>query len=130
MQLLFKDESLTGSVFHEIKVPVDRTTLTVRDIITARVTAEVTDYNRRLPSVFRGLVRPSEAEEVLDGYRLRQKDRPIDAEQQTYVALDAFRKRAFILLVDDRQADNLDEVVLLQSDTSISFVRITPLIGG
>ena len=130
MQLRFKDESLTGSVLHELKVPVDRTTLTVRDIITARVTAEVTDYNCRLPSVFRGLVRPSEAKEVLDGYQLRQKDRPIDAEQQTYVALDAFRKRAFILLVDDRQADNLDEVVLLQSDTSISFVRLTPLIGG
>ena len=130
MQLLFRDESLTGSVFHEIKVPVDRTTLTVRDIITARVTAEVTDYNRRLPSVFRELVRPSDAEDVLDGYRLRQKDRPIDAEQQTYVALDAFRKRAFILLVDDRQVDDLEEIVPLQSDTSVSFVRLTPLIGG
>ena len=130
MHLIFRDESLAGTSVHEFKVSVDEQSLAVKDIITARVTAEVTDYNRRLPSVFRGLVRPSEAEEVLDGYRLRQKDRPIDAEQQTYVALDAFRKRAFILLVDDRQADNLEEIVLLQSDTSISFVRLTPLIGG
>ena len=130
MELLCKDESLTGTLLHEFAVPVRGDTMTVKDIITARVAAEVEDYNRRLPTIFRGLVRPSQAERVLNGYRLPQNSRPIDAEKQTYIALEAFRTRAFLLLIDDRQADALDEEVPLRETTSISFIRLTPLIGG
>jgi hypothetical protein len=54
----------------------------------------------------------------------------IDAEQQTYRALEAFQNNGFFLLVNDRQAESLDEEVWLGAGATASFVKLTPLVGG
>ena len=76
-----------------------------------------------------GLIQPARAERVLNGYKMKKGDL-IDAEKQTYVALDAFQKNGFFILVDDQQVENLKEEILINDDTKISFVRLTPLVGG
>jgi hypothetical protein len=104
-------------------------TITARDLIRERVTQEVRAYNERRPELFRGLVAPSQAEKDLNGYRLI-KPRAIDAEKQCRLALEAFAQNGFLLLVDDRQVAELDEPLTLRPDSSVVFLKLTPLVGG
>ncbi len=54
----------------------------------------------------------------------------IDWEKQYNEALEAFKTNGFILLVDDRQAESLDQLFQIHSDTQISFLKLVPLVGG
>ncbi len=128
-QITIQDESMTGKLLHQLTVEVEAETITVKELIRARVFHEVENYNKKTPGVFNGLVQPEEAEAVLNGYRLRKK-RKIDAEQQYYIALDAFQKNGFFVLVDNFQIGDLEEPIIFGDDTKVSFVRLTPLVGG
>src|SRR3712207_6945952 len=59
---------------------------------------------------------PTGAEATLNGFRLA-RGRVIDPQQQFDQALAAFERNGFMLLVDDRQVDQLDEVVELREHT-------------
>jgi hypothetical protein len=66
---------------------------------------------------------------TLNGYKLRgQKE--IDWEQQFQRALQAFERNGFFVLVGDKQAMKLEEEFDVKVDTEISFVKLTPLVGG
>jgi hypothetical protein len=127
--LTIKDESMTGVVHNTVDLRFASELVTVKDIIEARVTAEVEKYNDSLTGYFNGLIQPTEAERTLNGYKMRERKR-IDAEKQVFIALDAFQKNAFFVLVNDRQAESLEERVTLRADSSVSFVKLTPLVGG
>lgn len=129
MKVLIKDELLSGKSVYETEIDFASEIVTVQDIITLRVNKEVEDYNNRLPEYFNGLVEPGDAEKTLNGYKLKPK-KVIDAEKQVYIALDAFLKNGFFVLIDTLQAETLEQEVQLQSNTTISFVKLTPLIGG
>jgi hypothetical protein len=103
--------------------------VTARELIRGRVYQEVTEYNARTPGPFQGLVQPTEAERTLNGYRIRE-GRKIDWEAQFAKAVTEFERNGFILLVDDRQLTALDEEVVVQSGTEVSFLRLVPLVGG
>jgi hypothetical protein len=101
----------------------------VRDLIRQRVCHEVDEYNRRKPATFRGLVQPTDSERTLNGYRLKQP-RAIDADAQFAKAIGAFAGNQIVMLVDDHQVESLDEEIVLKPDTRVSFMRLTPLVGG
>jgi len=127
--ILIKDESATGKILNEIMIAVENELTTVKEIIEARVYAEVKFYNQKLPEYFKGLVQPSDAERTLNGFKLKTP-RKIDPEKQAYIALDAFQKNGYFILIDDQQAETLEQEVLAGADTSVSFVQLTPLVGG
>jgi hypothetical protein len=127
--LTILDESASGSIISRLEVEITQEMLTVRELIARRVHDEVAAYNARQSGTFRGLVQPTASERVLNGYRLRPAQL-IDAEQQTYRALEAFQQNGFFLLVNDRQAETLDEEVWLGAGATASFVKLTPLVGG
>ena len=127
--ITIKDESMTGKILNEIEIQVQRELTTVKDIIAARVTKEVETYNQQKKEYFNGFIRPTDAEQTLNGYKMRNRKK-IDPEKQVYVALDAFQKNGFFVLVDDRQAETLEEEVLVNAKTTVSFVKLTPLVGG
>jgi hypothetical protein len=129
MILTIKDETFGGKVLSEIRLEFETEKVTVRDIISERVMQEVNHYNEKLPERFNGLVEPSEAEKTVNGYKLKPK-KLIDAEKQVYVALDAFQQNAFFVLIDDLQAESLEQEVTLKEETKVSFIKLTPLIGG
>jgi hypothetical protein len=129
INLSIKDETASGKILNEIIISLENELLTVRDIIEARVNAEVDAYNDKLPEVYRGLIQPQDAEMVLNGYKLKTK-KNIDAEKQVYIALNAFQQNGFFILIDDKQAESLEETVLLTPDSVVSFVKLTPLVGG
>jgi hypothetical protein len=129
MIITINDETFAGKILRELEIEFKTETVTIRDIISARVMQEVDDYNNKMPEYFNGLIEPSEAERTLNGFKLRSK-KTIDAEKQVYVALSAFQNNGFFVLVDNLQSESLDQQVELRDTTRISFVKLTPLVGG
>ena len=127
--LTILDETASGSILRRLEMEITQETLTVRELITQRVHDEVTAYNDEQNGTFQGLVQPTESERTLNGFRLRPR-RLIDAEQQVYRALEAFQQNSFFVLVNERQAESLDEQVWLGEGATASFVKLTPLVGG
>lgn len=103
--------------------------LTLRELIRRRVYQEVAEHNAGPSEVFRGLIQPTDAEVTLNGYRMRRHSR-IDAERQFELAISAFERNGFVVLVDDRQVEELDDVVELHRGTEVTFLKLVPLVGG
>ena len=129
--LTILDETTTGSILTRLELEIAQEILTVRELIAQRVQQEVAAYNAHQTGTFRGLIQPTDSERLLNGdtYRLRHI-KQIDAEQQVYRALEAFQNNGFFLLVNDRQAETLDEEIWLGAGATASFVKLTPLVGG
>ena len=127
--LNIQDESLTGQIINRIILEIETELITVEDLIKARVTKEVEDHNKSLQEYYKGFIQPTEAEQTLNGYKLRNK-KLIDVEKQIYTALNAFQSNAFFILLDDRQAESLEEEILVNKLSNVSFVKLTPLVGG
>jgi len=128
-KITIQDESMTGKLLNELLLQIEDETITVADLIKARVYAEVAQFNQGSHPNYFGLVQPADAERVLNAYKMK-KGAVIDAEKQTYVALDAFQKNGFFVLIDDLQVGDLKEEILIDEQTKVSFVRLTPLVGG
>ncbi|MDJ0365791.1 hypothetical protein QMK33_11565 [Hymenobacter sp. H14-R3] len=128
--LTIQDETATGSVLTRLELEIAQEMLTVRELIARRVHDEVAAYNGHQTGVFQGLIQPTDSERLLNGdtYRLRPA-KAIDAEQQVYHALEAFQNNGFFLLVNDRQAETLDEEIWLGAGATASFIKLTPLVG-
>ena len=129
-----RDETASGKVYHELPLEFPSERITIRELIRERVYQEVQDFNRRRDEiVFRGLVQPSDAERIINGnrteYRLK-RHREIEWKSQFEKALDAFGRNGFLVLIDNKQAESLDQEVVIGHGTQVSFVRLTLLVGG
>ena len=125
-----KDETTSGETLAALQLQLESERVTVRELIRARVHQEVRDYNaQRATQIFRGLIQPTEAERELNGYRMKTARR-IDPEAQTAAALRAFERGNVLLLVGDRQVEDLDDEVVLSPGTDVSFLKLVPLVGG
>lgn len=127
--LTIRDETTGEATLHEFALEVLTERLTLREVIRSRVYQEVQDFNQRRPSVFRGLIEPTETESTLNG---RPPTRPpaIDWKRQFDRALQAFNAGRFLVLVDDRQIESLNDEIVVQPGTCLTFLRLTPLAGG
>ena len=134
--LIIRDDDGTGRIFNELELKFDRLEVTIRDIIVERVYAEVTLYNKKAEQYRFSLVQPKSDEMMLNQGSKRQNQRAnkqpkyIDAEKQVAVALAAFESNGFFILVDDQQAETLDQEVHITAETLINFIKLTPLVGG
>jgi hypothetical protein len=127
--LTIHDETASGQKTNTFTLDCLTEHMTVRELIRTRIYQEVQDYNLREPEYFRGLVEPSAAERVLNGYKLKAK-RKIDWQEQFKRALEAFERNGFFVLVGNRQAESLDDQFEVKVDTEVSFVKLVPLVGG
>jgi len=127
--ITIKDETAAGEVFNKIPVSFASELVSVKDIVRARVFADVEAYNQRLPEYFKGLVQPGEAELALNGYKMKER-RPVDPEKQYAIALEAFSRNGYFVLIDNIQAEDPEQMVVINAHTDISFIKLTPLVGG
>lgn len=127
--LTIHDETASGQKTNTLTLDCLTERMTVRELIRARIYQEVQDYNQREPEYFRGLVEPTNAERVLNGYKLKAK-RKIDWNEQFERALEAFGRNGFFVLVGEKQAEDLDQEFEVKVDTEVSFVKLVPLVGG
>jgi len=125
------DETTFGAPQPTFSLTLDfpKNQISVRELIEARIREEVENYNLRQPEVFNMLVQPALAERVLNGFRLREKKR-LDARAQYEKAIRAFERNGFIILVDEIQAESLDQIIEITPETSITFLKLVPLVGG
>lgn len=125
------DETTAGARSDGFELTFPTEEITVRELIRERVYQEVKDHNARIASapVFRGLVQPTEAEATLNGYRLK-KPRLIDWEPQFDQAIQAFERNGILVLVDDQQAESLEQRIQIGTSSSVTFLKLTPLVGG
>src|SRR3954469_20627171 len=117
--LTIHDESSSGQKTNTFTIACLNERMTVRELIRARIYQEVQDYNTKQPEYFRGLVQPTEAERVANGYKMKGRKK-INWEEQVDKALDAFGRNGFFVLVGDRQAETLDEEFEVKADTEVS----------
>ncbi len=54
----------------------------------------------------------------------------IDAEKQFYLAIDAFVKNRFFLIINNNQIDTLEEKIEVKENLELNFIKLTPLVGG
>jgi hypothetical protein len=112
------------------QLPFPAREVTARDIVRARVQAEVERHNEAdAPSGFVGLVAASEQECAINGPR-RERRPPLDAERQIEVALEALRKRRVILLFNGIQVEDIDAPLVITPVSEARFLRLVPLAGG
>ena len=129
LEVRVSDDLTSGETVHELLLRLEAERLTVRELIRSRVWQEVHEYNADADGLFRGLVRPSDAEQELNGYRLR-RGRHVDFDRQLEAALQAFERGQVLLLIDERQVEGLDDEVVLSPRSEVSFLRLVPLAGG
>ena len=129
--LTIRDEvtSNVGKTDYVITINLTSKRLTARDLIRERVKHEVEDFNNKQPELFHGLVQPTDTERTLNGFKFRER-RTLDWQEQFEKAIEGFQRNAFILLVDDQQIEDLDHVIPLSPETSVTFLKLTPLVGG
>ena len=130
-KLLIRDETTAslGKAEHTFTVHVSGEKISVRELIRQRVTQEVEEFNSHQPAVFRMLVQPNDTERTLNGFKFH-KPRFVDPVEQFEKAMEAFEGNGFIVLVDDYQVQNLDDEIALHPETSVTFLKLVPLVGG
>ena len=128
--LTVRDETTAGQQTNELTLDFLTERITVRELIRSRVHQEVKDHNlQKAQIVFRGLVKPTDAEEQLNGYKLRQPRR-LDWHKQFDAALEGFQNNGVLILIDDKQAESLDQEIVIRHDTKVTFLKLVPLVGG
>lgn len=127
--LSIRDEITLDGTGYEFTLDFASEKITVQELIRSRVYQEVKDYNVRQTEYFCGLVKPTDAEKTLNGYKL-SKPRQLDWEKQYETAIASFQSNGFLILVGDRQVDDLEEVIEINSSTSVTFLKLIPLVGG
>jgi hypothetical protein len=111
----FVDETTAGARSVSWALEIFEERLALRELIRRRIYQEVAEHNA--------------AEAMLNGYRMRQVRR-VDPQRQFDLAVSAFSRNGFVVLVDDRQVEELDDVVELRRDTEVTFLKLVPLVGG
>ena len=129
LALTVRDETTLGETTGELTLVFLTERVTLREIIRGRISQEVAEYNAARAGRFTGLVQPEQTERVVGGYRVRERRR-LDWEAQYERALRAFAANGFLVLVGDRQATDLDEEIELRHDTTVTFLKLVPLVGG
>jgi hypothetical protein len=122
-----RDESTTGASSNELCLELQSERTTARELIRARVYQEVTEHNA-FSALLRGPLEPKHVGRGSNGARAAPGR--VDWEHQYARALTAFERNGFMLLVDDRQLERLDDEVDVRADATITFLRLVPLVGG
>lgn len=131
MEIVVRDETTAGELLQELALQMEAERTSVRDLIATRVAAEVRTYNAKSAmEPYRGLVQPTEQESRLNAARSKGRTHRVDVDKQIGVALDAFARGRILVLVDDRQVTELGDEVMLRSGSTVTFLKLTALVGG
>ena len=137
---MFLTDEIGGKVYSVGEVRLHKPVITVRELIGVRVDLEIEAHCAREADI-RGRVSPdiSSVELQLNGEdkasrpsifhtsrtgEVPARGRMIKAAEQ------GFLRNRFFILLDDRQAEHLDDPVQLDKTGSATFLQLTPLQGG
>ena len=128
-EALLRDETMTGRPLTSWRLPDLPDRMTARALLRLRVRDEVARHNATGTDLFQGLVRPTRATETTRGFRL-PPGHHLDWVAQADTACEAFGHNAFVMLTPTRQIETLDDLIDLRHENEVTFIRLTPLVGG
>ncbi|GLW32493.1 hypothetical protein [Actinoplanes regularis] len=128
-EVLMRDETMTGREIGSWVLPDLPDRITARELLRLRVREEVARFAATGGDLYQGLVRPASATETAGGFRVPPDGR-IDWVAQADAACAAFARNGFVMIVGDRQIEDLDWVIDLSTAGTVSFIRLIPLVGG
>jgi hypothetical protein len=110
--------------------------LRLRDLLTLVVRQEVQAFAQR--SEEQRLIRVLSPDQISEGVAkgkvsmggVESADPPISEETSVTVALQGFIDGLYFVFLDDRQQEDLDAVVSLQPESTLTFIRLVALAGG
>lgn len=127
-----RDEMGDGEWLMELKLTLEDPSPTVRELLRARVQTEADQHNAELDRgrQFRGLITaaPSVTSELNGWQQRRREGKPVDAEVMIEIAHDAYERGDLVLLVDDRQAGEIDSQLALSEGSVVLFRKLLPLV--
>ncbi|QXP58768.1 hypothetical protein [Olleya sp. HaHaR_3_96] len=139
MKLTIVEEIIGQGVIDTIVVNLPTDKLTLKDIITAKVAATVNAINKDPTTVKSNHHFLSDEEKRLNQDLLQKKNKELqkrveslklDAEKETYIALEAFQNNMFFVLIDEKQYSDLEESVVITDQSQVKFIKLTQLQGG
>ncbi len=129
MNITIKDTTFSGKPLYKIELHFTEHLVSLKEIISRRVLAEVVKYNHPDAEYVHSLVHPPDSDETINGIKYKKR-RKVDGEKQVYLALDAFQKHRYFVLINGIQAVSLDQQVDLSLDIDIHFIKFRLLVGG
>ena len=128
MELIIKEENFAGKVLNEISVQLSKELLTVGELIQLRVEQEVEKHNACIQK--KGTAYTHEIESQLNQRNAFTQGKLADPEKETFRAWEAFKNNQVFILIDQKQAESLEQEILANENTKVSFIQMTPLVGG
>lgn len=128
-KLMIRDTTTSGRTLHEWALEVLTERISVRELIRSRVYQEVQDYNQNQQLPYRGLIQPGPKEKSLNGSQASE-NRLIDWKAQFDLATAAFERNQILILCNDKQMESLEEEIEIKTDTCVTFLKLTMLVGG
>lgn len=133
MQITVQEETFVGKILNKIALDIDKEEMTIAELIRCKVEYSVAEHNAAVEAENNREDTQHAVENILNKahsqtYAFRRE--LADPETETYRAWEAFKTNQLIVLIDNSQAENLDQVVLFNQDTVASFLKLTQLVGG
>lgn len=124
-----RDEELTGQSLDSFSLEVLTDRMTVRELIRSRVYQQVRDRKLQQARVFRGLLPEQQSQATQKGTTAKSEP---EADWKLYYekAIEAFEANRILVLVGERQTESLDDEFDVDTQTSVTFMRLVPLVGG
>lgn len=131
MQVTLQEKSISGTILDEIELQIADERCTLAELIQMKVWEQARQYNERRAQESQGYSNPIENALNSASHQKRIENRRLaDPEKEVYRAWEAFRQNQYFAFVDGRQVESLDQEILLNSQTEVSFMQLTPLVGG
>lgn len=102
--LMIHDETADGAVLNQVCLWLEHDSITVEELLRLRIEQEAKDFHGE------------STEGVKEALFYQQR-------AGAHIALGAFREHGFILFIDNRQVDSLEEQIKVSANTSVRFVQ-------
>lgn len=123
--ITIQDASLQGQQSPSWLLDILEEQSTLREVIRSRIYQEVSEYNARKRSQFLCLIPPRLVEpDAADIIPL------VDWQAHYEQAIKAFEKKRYLVIINERQVTDLDIPIHLTSQSTVTFLKLIPLIGG
>ena len=137
--MLLTDE-IGGQVYSVGEVHLHKPVITIRELIAVRVDLELEAHrdreaearSRAMPGVSSRELQLNGAEKALrpSVFRACGSGEPVARDRMIEAAEQGFLRNRFFILLDDRQAERLDDQLELDKTGEVTFLQLTPLQGG
>ena len=137
--MLLTDE-IGGKVYSVGEVCLNKPVITVRELIGVRVDLELEAHrdreadarSRALPGISSHELQLNGVEKALRPsiFHACRSGEPFARDRMIEAAEQGFLRNRFFILLDDRQAEHLDDQLELDKTGEVTFLLLTPLQGG